>query len=142
VRLNSLFDPACDPCTNRLGLLFRVVESLDRRGRAVEYGHGATAIFRVAIDIGQSGRQQPIGLDSDLLRGSVVDPQGIGPTTNIDAERPPGKRLLKNPLTEVTGKEQTVGAVPGERCEEPQLGDPDILSLVDNHEVKRRFVPS
>jgi hypothetical protein len=37
VRLNSLFDPAYYPPTNRLGLLLWVIESLDLRGRAVEH---------------------------------------------------------------------------------------------------------
>jgi hypothetical protein len=32
--LKSVFDPACDPVPNRLGLLFRVIESLDRRNAA------------------------------------------------------------------------------------------------------------
>jgi hypothetical protein len=36
VRLKSVFDPACDSFPNRLGLLFRVIESLDRRNGEIE----------------------------------------------------------------------------------------------------------
>jgi hypothetical protein len=49
------------------------------------------------------------------VRGSVVDPQHIGPATYIDAERPPRERLLKNLLPEIAGKEQTIDVVPSER---------------------------
>jgi hypothetical protein len=57
MRLNSLFDPGSDPHTNRFRLLLRVIEGLDRRSRTVEHRDRAAPVFRVAIDIGQSGRQ-------------------------------------------------------------------------------------
>jgi hypothetical protein len=38
-----------------------------------------------------SGRKKPISLDSNLMRRAVVDPQGIQPATNVDAERPGGR---------------------------------------------------
>ena len=38
----------------------------------------------------------------------VVDVQRPGAPTNIDAERLPGKRLLKNPLSEIAREKQSI----------------------------------
>src|SRR5882757_9409523 len=57
VRLSSFSNPSGEPFADALGLLFRIVESLDYRGRAVEHRHGAAAILGIAVDIGQRGRQ-------------------------------------------------------------------------------------
>ena len=74
------------------------------------------------------------------MRGPVVDAQRIGPAADIDAERPPRKRLLEDPLSEIAGEEQAVRPVRGESGEKPQFGDPDILRLVDDDEIERGFV--
>jgi hypothetical protein len=71
------------------------------------------------------------------VRGPVVDAQGKGPATHIDAERPPRKRLLEDPLPEIAGKEQAIRPGHGESGEKPQFGDPDILRLVDNDKIER-----
>ena len=47
VRLNSVLDPAFDPCANRLRLLLRVVVGLDIRDRPVEHRDGAAPICRL-----------------------------------------------------------------------------------------------
>jgi len=76
-------------------------------------------------------------LNSDLVRSAVVDPRGIGPAANIDAERPPRERLLEDPLAEIAGNEQTIGTIGGQRGQETQFGDADILRLVDDDEIER-----
>ena len=52
MRLNAVIDPARDPGTDCLRLLFRVIEGLDFGGRAIEHRHGTASIFRVGIYIG------------------------------------------------------------------------------------------
>ena len=140
VRLNPFSDPCGNPCGDGLGLLFRIGDGLDCRGRAVEHRHGAAAILGIAVDIGERGRQQPVGSSADLVRGPVVDAQRIGPAAHIDAERAPRKRLLEDPLSEIPGEEQAIRPFRGESGEKPQFGEPDILRLVDDDKIERRFV--
>jgi hypothetical protein len=47
---------------------------------------------------------------------------------------------LENPLTEVTGKEETVGLTRPEGVEEAQLRDADVLGFVNHHKVERHVV--
>jgi hypothetical protein len=68
VRLHSLFDPAGDPCANRLRLLFRVIEGFDCRGWPVEHRNGAAPVLCVPVHVGRGWRQQAIGLNSDRAR--------------------------------------------------------------------------
>ena len=63
----------------------------------------------------------------------------VGAAANIDAESPPGERLLKDPLTEIAGEEQSVGPAGAERGQEPQFGNSHILRLIDDDEIERRF---
>jgi hypothetical protein len=58
-------------------------------------------------------------LNSDLVRGSVVDAERVGAATNIDAERSPRERLLENSLAEIASKEEPIGTVSSERGQEP-----------------------
>jgi hypothetical protein len=46
---------------------------------------------------------------------------------------------LKNPLTEIASKEEPICTICGQRGEEPQFGDPDILCLIHNHKIERAF---
>ena len=47
---------------------------------------------------------------------------------------------MEDPLTEVTSKEQSIDTAGAQRGQEPQLGHPDILRLVDDREIKRRLI--
>ena len=58
-----------------------------------------------------SGAEQEVGLRSDLVRGTVVDPQRAGTAANVNAERLPGERLLEDPLAQVAGEEEAIGSV-------------------------------
>src|ERR1700720_1696218 len=66
--------------------------------------------------------------------------RSIGPAAHVDAERPPRKRLLEDPLPEIPGEEEAIRPFRGERGEKPQFGDPDILRLVDDDKIERGFV--
>jgi hypothetical protein len=44
-------------------------------------------------------------MHSDLVRCAVIDSQPGGPSTDIHAQRFPRKRLLKNSLPQIAGKE-------------------------------------
>jgi hypothetical protein len=63
----------------------------------------------------------------------------VGAAADVDAERLPGERLLEDALAEVAGEEQAVGSG-AQRGEEAQLGDADVLRLVDDGEVEGRAV--
>jgi hypothetical protein len=52
-----------------------------------------------------------------------------GPATNIDAERPPRERLLKDPLPEIASEEEAIRSACAQGGQESQFGDPDILRL-------------
>ena len=74
------------------------------------------------------------------MGGAVVDAQGPRPPPNIDAQGFPGKRLLKNPLTKVSGEEKSVGPPPSQGRKQPQLGDIDILGLIHHRISKRKIL--
>jgi hypothetical protein len=42
-------------------------------------------------------------------------------------------------LPEIASEKQSVTAVGSQRRQEPQFGYPDILRLIDDDEIKRRF---
>src|SRR5438132_8321887 len=73
---------------------------------------------------------------ADLVRRAVVDAQRVGPAANIDTERFPGEWLLKDPLTEIAGQEQPIGARGSDGGQKAQFGDADILRLVDDGEIE------
>ena len=85
------------------------------------------------------GPQQPIGLRPDLVRGPVIDSQRGRTPPNIDAERLPGERLLKDPLAQVAGEEEAVRASRPESRQKSQLRNADILRLIHDGEFKRRM---
>jgi hypothetical protein len=60
-------------------------------------------------------------LHADLVRRSVIDAKRSGPPANINSQGFPGKRLLKDPLAQVTCKEERVGTIPSECGKEPQV---------------------
>ena len=105
----------------------------------IEHRHRRSALLRVAVDVGQLRRQEPVGLSPDLMRRAVVDPQRMGSPAYVDAERPPGERRLEYPLSEIPGEEQAVRPAPAQGRQEPQLRDADVLGLVDHAEVERRM---
>src|SRR6516162_4059128 len=138
MRCHTFGDAISDPPADRLGLFVRIGEDLDRRGWAVEDGHGTAAVLGIAVDIRDRGWQQPVGLRADLVRGAVVDAERVRSAADVNAEREPRERLLKDPLTQVAGKEQAVRAGANERREKPQFGDRDVLRLIDNGKIEWR----
>ena len=92
-------------------------------------------LSRDAVRVGLLWIEQAVCALADLVRRPVVDVQVPRPTADVDAERPPGERLLEDALPEVAGKEQRVRAILGERGEEPEMGDAHVLRLVDDDEV-------
>ena len=73
------------------------------------------------------------------MRRPVVDSQRGRTPPNIDAERFPGERLLKDPLAQVACEEEAVRAARPESREKSQLRDADILGLIHHREFKRRM---
>src|SRR6516225_8658565 len=139
MRCHTFGDAISDPPADRLGLFVRIGEDLDRWGWAVEDGHGTAAVLGIAVDIRDRGWQQPVGLRANLVRRAVVDAERMRSAADINAEREPRERLLKDALSEIAGKEQAVRAVRSERREEPQFGDLDILRLIDNGKIEWRL---
>src|SRR3954467_653090 len=139
MRLYTVRDTLGDPTPDRLGLFILVGDNGNGRRRSVEYRNRATPILIIPVDIDHGAWQQPVSLGPYLMRGTVIDPQHLRSTAYIDAERTPGERLLEDALTEIAGEEKAVGTPCAKRGEKPQFGDPDILRLVDNDEIKRRF---
>ncbi len=102
---------------------------------AVEDGDGAAAILGVAVDVGDDGWEEAVGLTTDLVGGSVVDAEDVGAAADVNAERFPGKGGLEDALAEVAGEEEAVGLDAGEGGEEAELGDADVLGFVDDGEI-------
>src|SRR6516165_4553836 len=113
-----------------------VGEGFDHGFGAIEDRDCAAAALAIAVDIGEFRRQEPVGMAANLMRRSVIDAQRIGPAANIDAERFPGEWLLKYPLPEIAGQEQPIGARRSDGGQKAQLGDPDILRLIDDSEIE------
>jgi hypothetical protein len=58
----------------------------------IEHGDRATPVFNVAIDVGDLGPKQPVGLRPDLVRRRVIDPQRPGASADVDSKCLPGER--------------------------------------------------
>jgi len=63
----------------------------------------------------------------------------MGPSANIDTERFPRERLLKDPLPEIACEKQPIGSRCSDRSQETQLGNADILRLIDDSEIESSF---
>ena len=74
-----------------------------------------------AIDVCHFGSEEMVRLRADLVGGAVVDAKGAGASANVNTECLPGERLLKDPLAEISGKEESVWAMPAERSQKPQV---------------------
>ena len=118
---------------------FRVVKGFNSWSGSVEDRDGPAAGLGDAIDIGDFGTQQFVGLHADLVGGAVIDAQGFGAATHIHAQRLPGEGLLEDALTQVSGKEQAIGTVvSGQGRQQFELRDADILGFVHHDEIKGR----
>ena len=71
------------------------------------------------------------------MRGPVVHLQDARAAADVDAEGPPGEGLAEDALADVAGEEEA-GASGGERGEEAELGDAQVLGLVDDGGVEGR----
>ncbi len=72
------------------------------------------------------------------MRRSVVDVEVVRTPADIDAQFEPRKRLLENPLPEISGEEKTVRPSHGQGGKEAEMSDREVLRLIDNGEVERR----
>ena len=100
------------PVRDGLRLVLRRIERPHLGCRSVEHRDRRSSPLRVAVHVGQLGRQEPVGLSPDLMRRAVVDPQRVGSPAHVDAERPPGERRLEDPLSEIPGEEKACSAGP------------------------------
>ena len=113
--LGLIRQPACD----LFGFFVFILEDQDGRRRSIEYGNGIASILAVAVDVVDFGAKQSICLRTDLMRRSIIDPQRFGPTADINTQRLPGEWFLKDPLSEVPGKKQSVRMIGTQSREEP-----------------------
>ena len=100
--------PIAEPLADRLGFFIGAFQNSDFGCRPIKHRNRSDAFFRDSIDIGQFGTEQSVGLRADLVGGSVIDVQRPGSATNINTERLPGKRLLKNPLPKIAREKQAI----------------------------------
>ena len=100
-----------EPLADRLTFFIGGFQNSDFGRGTVEYRNRSGAFFRDPIDIGYFGVEQSVSLCSDLVGGSVINVQRPGAPANIDTERLPGKRLLKNPLPEIASEKQSYSAL-------------------------------
>src|ERR1700674_4171339 len=136
MRRHPLPNAVCHPGANRRAFCFLTLERLNCRHWSVKYGHRATPLLCIAIDIRQFGSQQSVGLHSNLMRSSVIDVERSRTTANIHPERFPEERLLKNPLAKIACKEQAVRSICAQRGEKAQLRNAHILCLIDHDKVE------
>ena len=116
---DTLVIAIAEPLAARLAFFIRAFQNTNFRCRPVEHGNRAGAFFRYSVYIGEFGTQQAVSLGADLMGGSIIDVQRPGASTNIDAERFPGKRLLEYTLTEIAGEEEAVRSSGSKRGEKP-----------------------
>ena len=132
---HGLLDPVGHACDFALG----IGEYLDFRIGAVEHGHGAAPVLLVPVNVLHDLGQKAIGGLPDLVRRSIVDLERARAATNIDAKRLPRKRLLKDALAEIAGKEKRIGAARRDGGEHPQFRHAEVLGFVD-HGMGERLV--
>src|SRR6266496_4851471 len=114
---------------------------LNDRIRPIEYRDRSKAFFFHAIDITHHFGQEPVRGLANLVRGSIIDLECVGPSAHLYAELVPRERLLENPLTKVASKEQSVCTCWRNGREQPQLGHAQVLSLV-HHDMRERLAVS
>ena len=139
----------CDPVRTCLphefcdvgDLLRLVLYNSDRGRRTIEDGHRAGAIIAQAVDIPNDGRDQTVRDLPDLMRGAIIDLERRRPAADVDAEPLPREGLLKDALSEIAGEEQRVRPLGRNRREEAQLGDAEVLRLVDDNVGERLVAP-
>ena len=98
----------------------------------------ALLVVDIAVRIRDFRVQQSIGLRTNLMRGPVIHPQRARSSANVDAELLPREGLLEDALAEIAGEEEAVGTATAEGGQKAQLGDADVLRLVDDDVVERR----
>lgn len=81
----------------------------DLRRRSLKERDGFAGLG-YAVNVADLGAEEAVGLPADLLRGAVADTRRCRAATDVNAERPPGKRLAEEALAEVTGKKESVRA--------------------------------
>jgi hypothetical protein len=110
---NSYFggrDSVChgflDPVGNTRDFALSIAECSGFRIRAIENRHRAAPILLIAVNVLHDLGKEPVGSLPDLVRRSIVDLERARTPTNLNAERLPRKRLLKDALAKITSKEK------------------------------------
>jgi hypothetical protein len=101
---HHLFDPTRD----RLAFALFVLQLSNGGRRAIKHRDGVGSVVAVTVNIRDAGAEQSICLHANLVRGPIVDSQGLAAAANVNAERLPRKRLLKDALRKVACEEQRV----------------------------------
>src|SRR5690606_17393817 len=138
MRLNALRNLLLQPRRHRLDLLLWSRKPGDDRVGPIENGNGLCTTLEIAVDIDDLILQQSIGMDANLVRGPIVDAECPRSTTDVDPQRFPRERLLKNPLPKVAGKEERRRASGTECSKKSELRYGEVLTLIDHRKVVRR----
>ena len=110
------------------------------RPRAVEHGDRIAPVLAVAIHVGHDRAEQTIRLRTDLMGSAVIDAQGAGASPDIHAEGLPGEGLLEDALAQVAREKEGIGATSAQGGKEPEMGDANVLRLVDDREVEKHVL--
>lgn len=83
-------------------------EDVDLRLWPVEDRDSALAGFCIAINICEFRGEEAVCRGADLVGSAVVDAEGGGAATDVDAEGLPGEGRLKDALAEIASEEEAV----------------------------------
>jgi hypothetical protein len=75
-------------------------------------------------------------MKSDLMRSPIIDAQGEGSSADVQPQRPPGKWLLEDALSQVAGEEDAIGAIARKSAKKPSFRHPKVLCLIDYGMIK------
>jgi hypothetical protein len=110
--------------------------ALQGRDRAAEDAARALAGLGAVVHVVDLWIDEAIGGAADLLGGAVVDPEDSGAAANLEAEGAEGEAAAVDPLACVAAEEELAGIMGGEGGEQAELGDAEVLDLVDEHGVE------
>src|SRR3990167_5096403 len=133
MRQEALGEALHEPTCNRILFIIHTVQNANIRSRAIKDRNGSASFLRIAIHVGHFDPEQSVGLRPNLMGCSVINVQRTSSTLNIDSQGLPRKGLLKYPLTQVAGKEETVWPICTKSRKKTQLRYADVLRFIDDH---------
>lgn len=125
-----------DPAGDGGGLLPRRSEHVDRRHRPFKDRLDPGPVLLATVELQQARGQKAIGLAADLMRRAVVDLQPARASPDLHALGRPGKGGAEDPLADVAGEEEAVGLPRAGRPQEAELGEAEVLRLVDDDVIE------